>query len=226
MGYPTRPTFSVIIATSGRKSLRRTLKSLRSQDEGDIEVIVVSDGPQPTARAIVSEEEQHWTAVCYEEGPRTGRWGNAQKMVGMERAAGRYLMFVDDDDVTKRRAFSAIRKAVHRDPGRMILFRVKRYDGILWKTREMVEGNVASPQVVVPNLPGRVGSWLTNDRYASDFDFISECARLQGDVIWDEHVIAVIDPFRWSSTVAWLEPRVARWRRRLMVRTRVRRLLS
>jgi glycosyltransferase involved in cell wall biosynthesis len=219
------PTFSVIIPTSGRKSLRRTLRRLRSEAEGDIEVIVVSDGDQPTARAIANQEADRWAAIRYLDGPLTGNWGNAQRMVGIKEATGRYLMFIDDDDVPKRRAFHVIRQACQQNPGRMILFRIKRRGEVLWKTPEVVFGNVATPQFVVPNVPGRVGSWVTNDRYESDLDFISECVRLQCEPIWDRHVIAVADPFRWSAPAAWLEPRTRRWRNGAMIRTRMRTLL-
>jgi glycosyltransferase involved in cell wall biosynthesis len=224
--HQTGYTFSVIIPTSGRASLRRTLKKLRDEDVDDIEVLVVADGTQARASLIASEEAKRWPAIRYCEGPLTRSWGNAQRMAGIEQATGRYLMFIDDDDVTKRRAFGAIREAVCRDPGRMILFRVKRHGEILWKRPEIAFSNVSTQQVVVPNLPGKVGSWLTNDRYQSDFDFIRECADIQGEPIWNTHIIAVVDAFRWTEARAWLVPRMRRSRNHMMLRTRMRRLVS
>ena len=218
-------TFSVIIPTSGRASLRRTLRRLRREDEGDIEVIVVADGARPRAEAIALGEAKAWPAIRYSEGPLTRNWGNAQRMLGIQQASGRYLMFIDDDDVTKRRAFSVIRRAVQTNPSRMILFRMKRHGEKLWSRPEVAFGNVSTQQIVLPNLPGRVGSWLTNDRYQSDLDFIVECAALQGEPIWDRHVIAIVDPFRWSQPRSWLRPRVMRWRTRAKLGTRVRGLL-
>jgi hypothetical protein len=127
--------------------------------------------------------------------------------------------------VTKRRAFRVIRRAVQKNPGRIIVFRMKWDREILWRLPELAEKNVGSPMVLVPNLPGRIGSWLTRDRYESDFDFISECVELQGEPIWHRHVIAIVnpEPFRWSRPIASLEPRT-RWRRRVIPLS-VRRLL-
>jgi glycosyltransferase involved in cell wall biosynthesis len=220
------PTFSVIVPTSGRASLRRTLRRLSREDAGDIEVIVVADGAQPIASGIAHAEAERWPAIRYLEGPATRNWGNAQRMVGIQRAAGRYLMFIDDDDVTKRGAFGLVRQAVLQDPERLILFRMKRHGELIWRRPEVMFGNVSTQQIIVPNVPGKIGSWLTSDRYQSDFDFIAECVELQGEPIWNAGVIAVIDPFRPSQVGAWLKPRMRRWRNSAMIGTRLRGLLS
>ena len=178
MNHLTKPQFSVIVPTTGRRSLSRTLRRLRAEDDrGDIEVLVVADGDQPMANEIVRREAARWPAVRYFETESTQRWGNAQRMAGMEKAIGHYLIFIDDDDVPKRGAFRAIREAVQAHPGRVILFRMKYLDGtMLWRVPQVVERNVSTPQIVVPNVPGKLGSWLTQNRYASDFDFIRECS--------------------------------------------------
>ncbi len=220
------PSISVVIPTSGRRSLRRTLRRLRREDAGDLEVIVVSDGPQPVAEKIAGRLSRRWPDLRYHEGPATHNWGNAQRMAGIERARGSHLMFIDDDDVTVRGAFAAIRREVARNPDRILLFRVKRHGELLWRTPAVAFGNVSTQQVVIPNRPGSVGSWLSRDVYESDLDFIRECVALQGEPVWAADVIAIVDPFRWRAANKWLAPRALRWRKRVRIRTRLRRLSS
>ena len=128
----------MIIPTSGRPTLRRTLRSIRRQDRGDVEVIVVSDGDQPVAESIVRLLD--WSAVTYVHGLKTESWGQMQRERGIVQARGEYLLFMDDDDVYRRRAFQYIRRAVEENPGRVILFRMRRYDGVLWQRAVIEEG--------------------------------------------------------------------------------------
>lgn len=219
------PVFSVIIPTAGRPTLKRTLRSVRRQARDDVEVIVISDGEQPKAEAMTRAEARHWRAVKYLTGPVSGRWGHAQRMEAIKQATGDYLLFMDDDDVYRRSAFRHLRRATLRHPGRVIIFRMKRYDSILWQRQDLQEGQVSTQQFVVPNLPGKIGSWVTNERYASDFDFISETVALQGPPVWDSHVIVTVEPLDWMNPRPWIRLRWDHWRVRLALRTRLRRVL-
>jgi glycosyltransferase involved in cell wall biosynthesis len=216
------PKFSVIIPTAGRTTLRRTLRSIRPQAKDDVEVIVVSDGDQPSAERLVREEK--WSAVRYFAGPGTHCWGNAQRMEGIKQAIGDYLLFMDDDDVYRRNAFRSLRQATSDSPNRIVIFRMKKFDGTRWQRPVVEWGQVATPQFVVPNIAGKVGSWLTNDRYESDLDFIGETIELQGKPVWDERVIATVEPLDWRNPAPWMRVRGDHWRVWLGIRTRLRRL--
>jgi acetyltransferase-like isoleucine patch superfamily enzyme len=203
------PLLSIVIPTIGRPTLKTTLRSIRRQNRGDIEIIVVSDGSRPSAERIA-----RMTGATFIEGPRTQSWGNAQRMIGIKAAAGRYLMFIDDDDKHRRGAFNQIRAAIAATPDRIIVFRMTREGEILWWERVVKHTNQGTPQLLVPNVPGRLGSWLTQDRYESDFDFLTECVALQGEPIWNEAIIADCPP-----RIMWV-------RERLILRNRARWILA
>ena len=186
-----RPQFSVVIPTSGRRSLARLLGRLHREDRGDIEVLVVADGSRPQAATIARRAARRWDRVRYWETEPSNDWGNTQRMLGIQRALGRYLIFIDDDDLTTRGAFRIIREAVRANPERIIVFRFIRQPGdTLWKAPELRSGNVSTQQLVIPNLPGKVGSWLRLGRETADFDFLSECVQLQGEPLWRAEIIA------------------------------------
>ena len=86
-----------------------------------------------------------------------------------------------------------MRRATDENPGRVILFRMRRYDGVLWQRPVIEEGQLGTPQFVVPNVPHKLGSWLTGD-VASDFNFIRGTIQLQGEPVWDPRVICTTRP--------------------------------
>ena len=180
--YPAPPvpehdvTFSVIIPTSGRKSLSRALASAAEQLEPGDEILVLCD--------------------------RTGDRGNTARQQLVERARGTHLVFIDDDDQFARDAFAVMRRFAVEHPGRIGIFRFRKRDGsILWREPEIRRGNVGTPMYCVPNVPGKVGSWLlspvltsrTGRRYTvGDYEFIRSTVELQGPPVFRPEIVAYI----------------------------------
>lgn len=96
--YPSEtPLVSVIVRTCGRPSvLRETLISLRNQTYSSIEVVVVEDGADTSGRMIKSEFSD-LNILYFATGDKVGR-SRAGNMA-MEMAHGKYLNFLDDDDL-------------------------------------------------------------------------------------------------------------------------------
>lgn len=183
---------SIIIPTIARGSLMRTMQALAPQLHND-EVIIVGDGPRPRAAAMVDEMG---TSFRYMQGPATGRWGNAQRQVGLQQASGDYLWFVDDDDTPEPDALDAIRETTAKHPGKALMFRCQwfnyRYvpNGTIWWETENDTFHVGTPMLVVPNVPEKLGSWL-GPEYDHDFVFITETLAKYGpeNVQWVPKVI-------------------------------------
>ncbi|MGC9990932.1 MAG: glycosyltransferase [Candidatus Cybelea sp.] len=89
--------YSVVIATKDRQEyLRRTLESLARQNEvPPFEVIVVDNGSTDGTRGVVEAHAERVPAVRYVAEPQPNR-GKARNR-GVELAAGRYIVFCDDD---------------------------------------------------------------------------------------------------------------------------------
>ncbi len=89
--------YSVVIATKDRQEyLRRTLESLARQTEAPpFEVIVVDNGSADGTRSVVEARAESVPAVRYVAEPQPNR-GKARNR-GVELAAGRYIVFCDDD---------------------------------------------------------------------------------------------------------------------------------
>lgn len=91
------PMVSVIVRTCGRPAiLRETLKSLENQTYPNVEIIVAEDGAA-VSRDMIDEEFAHLNIIYFATEKKVGRSkvGN----LAMEAAHGKYLNFLDDDDL-------------------------------------------------------------------------------------------------------------------------------
>jgi GT2 family glycosyltransferase len=92
-----RPRVSILIRTVDRpESLREALASCANQTYGNLEVVVIEDGPE-RSRAVVDAFRGRLDIRYLATGKRTGRAhaGN----VALAQASGEWLNFLDDDDV-------------------------------------------------------------------------------------------------------------------------------
>lgn len=184
---------SIIVPTCGRLTLARTLESifLARPAQAD-EVLVVGDGRQPAAQAIAMRWKSR-LRLTYRETPATRCAGHAQRNVGISFASGSHLLSIDDDDAYRPMALQLVRAAALANPGRFLIFRMQSHTprhpwGLLWSYKGASLGNVGTPMMVAPNMPGKLGRW--GDRYAGDFDFLeSTLAHYPEGPVWLEDVI-------------------------------------
>jgi glycosyltransferase involved in cell wall biosynthesis len=166
-------TFSVIVPTRGRRSLRGTLDS------------IVDQGLQPGDEILV---------LCNNDGD----FGNRARQSLLERASGTHLLFMDDDDQFALGAFDAMRQFAREQPDRVGIFRMRHLDGrVLWRDPVLRRGNISTQMFCVPNIPGRLGSWVeaASERpegrdYVGDYNFITSTIATQGDPVFRDVVVA------------------------------------
>jgi glycosyltransferase involved in cell wall biosynthesis len=205
IGEP-EPSLSIIVATTGRRSLARTLASIAGQLRPGDEVIVARD--------------------TWREG---GDGGDTARMRAMPQARGSHLAFMDDDDVYAPDGLESMRRFARRHPGRIGIFKMEHPAGTThWREgRPVLEyANVSTQTFLVPNVPGKLGRWHRIPRpsgsstYAGDYVFITETVALQGDPVFVDEVTVHARPVRNPIRRLWI-----RLRYRAAVRTRVRGVL-
>lgn len=92
-----KPLVSIIVRTCGRPEvLRETLESLRNQTYQNLEIVVVEDGPDCAGR-MIREDFADLNILYYAIGKNMGR--SKAGNIAMEMAHGKYLNFLDDDDL-------------------------------------------------------------------------------------------------------------------------------
>lgn len=91
------PLVSILVRTCGRPNvLRETLCSLRNQTYNNIEIVVVEDG-LPVSQQMINEEFNDLNILYHATGVKVGR--SKAGNIAMELSNGKYLNFLDDDDV-------------------------------------------------------------------------------------------------------------------------------
>lgn len=116
----TAPAVSVILATrDGIRWIEAAMDSVSAQSFPDFEVIAVDDGSAPGTGALLQahgEKDPRWTVVR-SEAIGLGRARN----LGIERARGRWLAFIDDDDLWFPSRLERQLEFLHSNPGVLAL---------------------------------------------------------------------------------------------------------
>lgn len=180
---------SAIVATVGRPSLERALRSVASQLRDGDEIVVVGNGPDLDVRVQLVPRAR------FLPHPSGNNWGYVERQFGMERARGTHLLFVDDDDILLPGAVAAVRAQLEREPDRPAIFQMLASWGeMLPLTHAVVESQIGGPCFVPPNVPARLGRWGL--RYEGDFDFVaSTLAHYPEGPVYVDTLIYVVDEF-------------------------------
>lgn len=112
------PELSILICTARRtRWLAELLRELATDEAGrpGVEVVVVDNDPEGTARGTVEEAAGHaGCEVRYEHWPRPGIAGARNRCVALARAER--VLFLDDDQAIDPGFFAALERAWRRRP--------------------------------------------------------------------------------------------------------------
>lgn len=188
--------FSILIPTIGRYTLERTLRSIRHLTRDD-EVLVISDGKQPVARAICQIIRPLVPfRLRFFKGPKSNAVGSAQRNLGMKKAKGDWLAFMDDDDIYVPDAFIHIRNGLSaRKPHIFRMLNCHNNREILWRKKRLVLANISTQMLIIPNEADFIGPYWP-DKRAADFDFIKTLMKRwpKKSIVWRKEVISILRP--------------------------------
>ncbi len=122
------PDISVIIPTCRRPAeLAEALESVLAQDRVRLEVIVVDDSAERSAREVVAQLAD--PRIRYEANSQpSGGWVSAVRNYGAGFATGSLVHFLDDDDKAPAGHYAAMKAVFEANPGIGVVFgRVKPF---------------------------------------------------------------------------------------------------
>jgi Glycosyl transferase family 2 len=178
-----RATCSVITPTWQRHDLLldRCIPSVAVQDHPSVQHVIVSDGPDPELRGLLSGPSvPAGYSLAYAELPEHDpepHYGWRARLRGLELAAGSHVTYCDDDDALRPAHCSLMAAALDADPGagfavsRMMCHYPggKRVTG--WGRLEC--GNVGSPMIMHWKEITAHGTWR-NAGLFEDWDLIQQ----------------------------------------------------
>lgn len=111
------PFLSVIVRTQGQRavSLSEAVGSLLVQADDDLEIVVVAHGDGSVAQRVQSQVGDRTKVIT-----KTGGGRAAPLNAGLEAAKGRYVAFLDDDDLALPNWASTFRHGAESSPGAVV----------------------------------------------------------------------------------------------------------
>jgi glycosyltransferase involved in cell wall biosynthesis len=177
--------FSVVIPTFRRpRELKEAIVSVLSQDMVEVEVIVVDDSPEGSAREV--NDGFNDDRVTYLKNPvPTGGIPSIVRNLGWPHARGAFVHFLDDDDIVPAGYYAAVREAFAQHPGIGIVFgRVEPF-GKCPQAQLEHERRYFADAAIKAALSGRFGSrWAYTGRMLFDKAlFVSSASVVRRDCI-------------------------------------------
>lgn len=145
------PLVSIIVRTCGRPNvLRETLISLENQTYKNIEVVVVEDGKN-ISEDMIKKEFSDMNILYQATGEKKGRCkvGN----IGMQIANGKYLNFLDDDDLFFADHVETLVQALQKHKDYKLAYSTSFETKIEVKSREPKYEYIEESRVLVHNRP-------------------------------------------------------------------------
>lgn len=127
--------YSVIIPIfNAAATIQRCLDSLLNHPHEDVEILLINDGSTDASGEICRRYARAHGCVRYLEKENGGV--SSARNLGLEAAAGEYILFVDSDDYVSADYFPVIDAALARWKPDMLLFGLQCFDGQdgIWQT--------------------------------------------------------------------------------------------
>lgn len=107
------------------KELKSTLASLINQTYSDIEILIINDGSTDNSEKIIYEYKEKTDKIVYIKKENTGIADT--RNLGISKATGDYILFVDSDDYISVELIEKLRKYMEQNID-IIKFKLQRVD--------------------------------------------------------------------------------------------------
>lgn len=195
------PTFTVLIGSIGRPSLRQTLDSIAQQARvpGD-QVIVAFDAFEQTAADLAARQA---LVAAYGPGFESCLYDSGYHWFGIEQInhalrtmllTGSHVFTLGDDDIFVDGAYATLRPLCAADPLRPILYQfLAPWREVLWAEPTMQRSRISGCCIAAPRAA--VGCFPTRQYVEHDFDWMLEILATSGrDPLWLEQVLVIARP--------------------------------
>ena len=156
--------------------LEECLRSIQTQDFDEFEAILVDDGSTDRSGTIAKEFATQDSRFKYFKKDNSG--AGATRNFAVKQACGKYLTFVDSDDVIPHYAFSRMYSAAIEHDSDMVVGRVMRLRGEEYEASRMFDFTFSKYQAHT--------SLATNPLLHYD---VIVCSKLIRKTFWDENEV-------------------------------------
>ncbi|MEA5046221.1 MAG: glycosyltransferase [Petrimonas sp.] len=117
----SKPRVSVIIPVYNTEAyVEEAVRSIMNQTFRDLEIIIVDDGSTDNSLTVIKKLAIEDNRIAYY--PQTNQGQSVARNVGIEKARGEYIYFMDSDDVLEEEAFASCVEMVAWEKLDFVLF--------------------------------------------------------------------------------------------------------
>ena len=165
-----KKSINVLMSTIGKKSIFKTLLSLKNQLRKEDYLTIIFDGIDTNIDIVKFFCNKNLLCnvnIIYEEN-NLGYWGHGIRNKYKD-LKGDFIYHCDDDDEFLPNAIDKIKK-ICLDLNTIYLFKIIRENGeIIWKNKEIKINKISTQSGVIPNHINKDGYWEL--KYGGDYDF-------------------------------------------------------
>ena len=171
-------------ASNRPEKLKRAIASVLRQQYQDWELIIVSDGCNETSKIAAGILDERVSGYHI---PKQKMWSGVPRNVGIEKAKGDYIIYLDNDDIFGPNHLKNIADGIEKKPGfDWYMFNDMIPDGK--EPKQFIErrAELRRFQCGTSNIcHKKVAKWKDEDDYLHDWNFIVELkkfrmARIEG----------------------------------------------
>lgn len=150
-----KPLVSIVMPVyNAEKYLPQSLSSILEQSYSDIELICVDDGSTDSSLKLLEEYAKKDSRMKIIQ--QQNQYAGVARNRGMESASGKYLMFLDADDIFEKNMISDLVKISEKKNPDVIMFgyyrftkslKTRRYTKVRYKSKNMI-----SPQEISDSI--------------------------------------------------------------------------
>jgi len=167
------PLFSILTPTYKRyDELKVAIESVMNQTYQNFEMIICSDGYDNEVENIIKEYNSEKIKYSFTE--KTNDYGSTQRNYLTKISNGKYLIYLDDDNVIYQNCLQTIVDNLDSNTG-MIIFKID-YDGLdhnLPIGNEIILGKIDTLNIVVDKYYTKYAIWY--NYVGHDYEFIKIC---------------------------------------------------
>lgn len=178
-------SFNVVIATTGRPTLKRMVDSFANDLSQDDILTIICDGCRLKRNVI---DGLKCRLVVIHNKHRLGHYGHPARTYFQHTLLGDYIMNADDDDVYLPGAIKTVKKYCKEK--KLYIFNMQWGDITIPSYPSIEMGNIGTPCGVYPNMPN-LPKW-ENVR-EGDFHFYNELSKML-EPVWINETIYKVRP--------------------------------
>jgi len=165
-----KKSINILISTLGKKSIFRTLISLKDQLREEDFLTIIFDGVNTNIDIITLFTKQNFKCnvnIIFEK-EQQGFWGHGIRNKYKD-LKGDFIHHSDDDDEYLPDAIDNIKNiCINKDI--IYIFKIIRENGeVIWKNKEIKINKISTQSGIIPNHINKEGYWEL--KYGGDFDF-------------------------------------------------------